>query len=297
MSSNFRISRAFKNAKRICFNADSKYVLFSDSHRGDNGFADDFAHNRNMFKHALEYYYNNDFTYIELGDGDELWENRNFSKIFKANKHIYLWLKKFHDNNRLHFIWGNHDMKYKNPTAIRKNLHYYYDSVTNSKKELLIGATFSEAIVLEDENSGKKIFLLHGHQADWFNYVFWRFSSFLVKVLWKPLQILGFSDPTSPAQNFKERIKVEQKLEKWIQENNNQMMITGHTHRPRFPDKNEIPFFNDGSCVHPRSITGIEIENNEICLIKWHIITLKNGTLQIKRTLLEGPENLKHYMN
>ena len=117
------------------------------------------------------------------------------------------------------------------------------------------------------------------------------------KVLWKPLQILGFSDPTSPAQNWKERIKVEHKLEKWIQENNNQMMITGHTHRPRFPDKNEIPFFNDGSCVHPRSITGIEIENNKICLIKWHIITLENGTLQIQKTILEGPESLTHYMN
>ncbi|MGJ8743929.1 metallophosphoesterase family protein [Polaribacter sp.] len=297
MSSNHRISRAFKNAKIICFNADSKFVLFSDSHRGDNGFADDFAHNRNMFKHALEYYYNNNFTYIELGDGDELWENRNFSKIFRANKHIYMWLKKFHEQDRLHFIWGNHDMKYKYSKTIRKNLHYYYDSVSDTKKELLIGASFSEAIILEDENTNNKIFLLHGHQADWFNYVFWRFSSFLVKVLWKPLQILGFSDPTSPAQNFKERIKVEYKLEKWIQENNNQMMITGHTHRPRFPEKNEIPFFNDGSCVHPRSITGIEIENNKICLIKWHIITLENGTLQIRRTLLEGPENLKHYMN
>ncbi len=75
------------------------------------------------------------------------------------------------------------------------------------------------------------------------------------------------------------------------------MMITGHTHRPRFPDKNEIPFFNDGSCVHPRSITGIEIENNKICLIKWHIITKENGTMQIKRTFLEGLKSLTHYMN
>ena len=297
MSSNFRISRAFKNAKRICFNKNSKFVFFSDSHRGDNSFADDFARNRNMFKYALEHYYNNDYTYIELGDGDELWENRNFSKIFRANKHVFLLLKKFHDKNRLHFIWGNHDMKYKNPKFISKNLHYYYDSVTDTKKELLIGASFSEAIVLEEEATGKSIFLLHGHQADWFNYVFWRFSSFLVKVLWKPLQILGFSDPTSPAQNFKERIKVEKRLENWIQRNNNQMMITGHTHRPRFPGKNEIPFFNDGSCVHPRSITGLEIENNEITLIKWHIITNDKGTMQIKRTILEGPENLTHYMN
>ncbi|WP_298781202.1 metallophosphoesterase family protein [uncultured Polaribacter sp.] len=297
MSSNFRISRAFNNAKRICFNKDSKFVLFSDTHRGDNGFADDFAHNRNIFKYALEHYYKNDFTYIELGDGDELWENRNFSKIFKANKHVYLWFKKFHDKGRLHFIWGNHDMKYKNPKTIRKNLHYYYDSVSNSKKELLVGVKFNEAIVLEDENAGKKIFLLHGHQADWFNYVLWRLSSFLVKTLWKPLQIIGFSDPTSPAQNFKERIKVEKRLENWIEKNNNQMMITGHTHRPSFPAKNEIPLFNDGSCVHPRAITGIEIENNKICLIKWHIATTQNGTMQIKKTILEGPENLTHYIN
>ncbi|WP_405611160.1 metallophosphoesterase [Polaribacter sp. Asnod1-A03] len=296
MSSNSRISRAFKNAKKIGFNADSKFVFFSDSHRGNNGFADDFARNRNMFKYALEYYYKNNFTYIELGDGDELWENRNFTRIFKANKHIYLWLKKFHDNNRLHLIWGNHDMKYKNPKTVRKNLYHFYDTVSDTTKELLVGANFSESIVLEDEKTGKGIFLLHGHQADWFNYIFWRLSSFLVKVLWKPLQILGFSDPTSPAQNFKERIKVERRLEKWIVANNNQMMITGHTHRPRFPDKNEIPLFNDGSCVHPRSITGIEIENHKITLIKWHIITNNSGIIQIKRTILEGPENLNNYM-
>jgi predicted phosphodiesterase len=297
MSSNFRISRAFKKAKKVSFNKDSKFVFFSDSHRGDNGFADDFARNRNMFMHALEHYYKNGFTYIELGDGDELWENRNFDKIFKANKYIYLWLKKFHDENRLHFIWGNHDMKYKNQKTIQKNLHYYYDPVSDTKKELFINVEFSEAILLEEEVTKKSIFLLHGHQADWFNYVFWRLSSFLVKILWKPLQILGFSDPTSPAQNFKERIKVEEKLIHWIEKNNNQMMVTGHTHRPRFPSPEEIPFFNDGSCVHPRSITGLEIENNKITLIKWHIITQENGTLQIKRTLLEGPEELTHYMN
>ena len=297
MSANYRISRAFKDAKRICFNKDSKFILFSDCHRSDNGFADDFARNRNIFKHALEHYFKNEFTYIELGDGDELWENKKFRKIFKANKHIYLLMKKFHDKNQLHFIWGNHDMDYKKQSKIRKNLHYYYDPVSDTKKELLIGATFSEAIILEEESSGKGIFLLHGHQADWFNYVFWRFSSFLVNYLWRPLQLIGISDPTSPAKNFKERIKVEQSLEDWIKENNSQMVITGHTHRPRFPDKNEIPFFNDGSCVHPRSITGLEIENNEICLIKWHIITKENGTLQIIRTILEGPEDLKYYMH
>ncbi|MFT7350008.1 MAG: putative phosphodiesterase, partial [Candidatus Paceibacteria bacterium] len=82
---------------------------------------------------------------------------------------------------------------------------------------------------------------------------------------------------------------------KWILCNGEQMTIVGHTHRPRFPSPGEIPFFNDGSCVHPRSITGIEIEDGAISLIKWHIATKTDGTLQIVRVLLEGPQKLVAY--
>ena len=96
-------------------------------------------------------------------------------------------------------------------------------------------------------------------------------------------------------QNFKELIKVEKRLENWIRKNNNQVTIAGHTHRPRFPSPKELPYFNDGSCVHPRCITGLEIENNEITLIKWHVITNNEGTMQIQRTVLEGPINISEY--
>ncbi len=297
MSSNSRINRAFINAKKIPFNKDSKIIIFSDCHRGNDSFADDFTRNRNIYHHALSYYYRENFTYIELGDGDELWENANFKAIFRAHKNVYLLLKKFHDKKRLHFIWGNHDMAYKNPKIIQKNLYYYFDSVSNTEKELFINASFSEAILLKDETTKKSVFLLHGHQADWFNYIFWKLSRFLVRFLWKPLQILGINDPTSPAQNFKELIKVELNIENWIKKNNNQMVIIGHTHRPHFPLPNEIPFFNDGSCVHPRAITGLEIKNNQICLIKWYMVSNENGTLQILRKVLEGPENLSHYLS
>lgn len=294
MSAEFRISRAFKKAKTLSLNSDSKYILFSDCHRGDNSFADDFAHNRKVYLYALSQYFKTGFTYIELGDGDELWEN-NFTTIFRANKDVFMMLKKFHDDNRLHFIWGNHDMDYKNPKNIAKNLHYYRESVTGKYKELMINVSFSEAIRLEQYN-GESIFLLHGHQADWFNYVFWKFSRFLVKILWRPLQIIGVKDPTSPAQNFRELIRVERHLEKWIRKNNNQMMVTGHTHRPRFPKTDELPYFNSGSCVHPRCITGLEIENNQITLVKWHVVTNENGTMQIIKTVLEPPQNISEYI-
>ena len=73
MSSRNRFSNAYRLAKRIEFDDSSKFIVFSDCHRGDNSFADDFANNRNIYFHALKHYYNEGFTYCELGDGDELW--------------------------------------------------------------------------------------------------------------------------------------------------------------------------------------------------------------------------------
>lgn len=62
------ISNSYKKAKRIQLNSTSKFIFFSDVHRGDNSYADDFANNRNIYHHALRNYYENDFTYVELGD-------------------------------------------------------------------------------------------------------------------------------------------------------------------------------------------------------------------------------------
>ncbi len=113
MSSKSRLDKAYKNAKRLQFDDQSKFILFSDCHRGDNSFADDFANNRNIYFHALKHYYNEGFQYCELGDGDELWENLSFESIFYAHKHVYMLMKLFHDEGRLHMIWGNQDMVYK----------------------------------------------------------------------------------------------------------------------------------------------------------------------------------------
>lgn len=292
MSSNSRLSRAYNNAKVISFDDTSKFILFSDCHRGDNSFADEFANNRNIYYHALKTYFNLGFQYCELGDGDELWEHMSFEQIFEAHKNIYQLLREFHLEKRLHMIWGNHDMVYKDPIYVKEHLSSYFEPIDNCDKELFEGITYHEALILKHRDTGQQLFLTHGHQADWWNYTFWRWGRFLVRVLWKPLQVWGIADPTSPAKNYKELIKVERRIKKWILGNGEQLTITGHTHRPRFPSPGEIPFFNDGSCVHPRSITGIEIENGAISLIKWQIATKTDGTLQIVRVLLEGPQKL-----
>ncbi len=297
MSSNFRLSRAYKNAKVVPFDDSSKFILFSDCHRGDNSFADDFANNRNIYYHAIKHYYNNGFDYCELGDGDELWENLSFEPIFEAHKNVYQLLRKYHLENRLHMLWGNHDMVYKDDAYVKKHLWSYFESIDDKDKELFEGIEYHEGLILKHKETQQELFLTHGHQADLWNYTFWRWGRFLVRVLWKPLQVWGIADPTSPAKNHKELIKVERRIKKWILKNNLIITIVGHTHRPRFPEPGDIPFFNDGSCVHPRSITGIEIENGTISLIKWQIATKDDGTLQIVRLLLEGPQKLIDYQD
>jgi hypothetical protein len=287
-----RLDRAYKTAKRLDFNEDSKLILFSDCHRGDNSFADDFANNRNIYFHALKHYYKEGFDYFELGDGDELWENLSFESIFFAHKNVYMLMKQFHDEGRLHMLWGNHDMVYRNESYVDNHLNSYFDPKTGKDEDLFCDIKYHEAIVLRHSHTKQELFLCHGHQADWWNYTFWKWSRFLVRILWKPLNVMGIADPTSPAKNYKELIKVERRTKRWITENNNRLTITGHTHRPRFPEPGDIPFFNDGSCVHPRSITGLEIENGAISLIKWQIVTTEDGTLKIDRFLLEGPTPL-----
>ncbi len=297
MSSQDRLNKAYKEAKRISFTNSDKFILFSDCHRGDSSFADDFANNRNIYFHALQHYFKEGYSYIELGDGDELWENLFFKTIFEANKNVYLLLQKFFFTDRLHMIYGNHDMVYRNENIVKKKLSTYFEPKEGKDVPLFPNIKYHEAIVLENLETKQELFLTHGHQADFMNYVGWKINRFMVRVLWKPLQFWGIKDPTSPAKNYVELIKVERRIKKWIATNGNKITITGHTHRPRFPkpEENALHYFNDGSCVHPRSITGIEIVNGTIALIKWFIDTKEDGTLQIVKDYLEGPEKLEDY--
>src|SRR5690554_5094896 len=97
MSTQTRLDLLLENSDVICFNDLSKFVVFSDCHRGDGSKADDFFKNRDVYNAALDYYYKNGYIYIEAGDGDELWENRYFSIIYETHRDTFDRLKKFHE--------------------------------------------------------------------------------------------------------------------------------------------------------------------------------------------------------
>ena len=291
-----RLTQVFESADEIPFDDSSKFVFFSDCHRGVGGWADDFVKNQNYYFAALTHYYMNSFTYIEIGDGDELWENRKFSEIMYAHRDVFGLLSKFYKEKRLYFIFGNHDIVKRDIEFIKNNFYYYFDERKKRKVPLFENIKIHEGLILRHRETGDKIFIVHGHQADFLNDRLWRLSCFLVRYLWSPLEFLGVNDPTSPAKNNEKKKTVEKKITDWVS-TNKQMLIAGHTHRPMFPEVGDPPYFNDGSCVHPHSITAIEISMGYISLVKWSMKTKIDGTLFVDRDVLAGPRKIKHYFS
>lgn len=289
-----RVSRVFKSAKVIPFDDTSKFILMCDCHRGNGSWGDDFSRNRNLYKAALNYYYRNNFTYIEIGDGEELWENKHINEIINIHRDVYGLLAQFFRKNRLYFIWGNHDMVKKDRDFVRDYLFQYFDEREKRYVSLFEGIECHEGLVLEYSPTGNKILLVHGHQIDFFNYTIWKTARFLARYLWRPLNIIGVNDPTSAAKNYKKKEKIEKRLTKWVRKEKH-MLISGHTHRPMFPEPGEPPYFNGGSSVHPQDITGIEIENGNMTLIKWNTQTTNHGLLFIQRDIISGPEKITDY--
>ena len=236
----------------------------------------------------MQHYYNCGFTYIELGDGDELWENRSFKTIKEIHNNTFWLLSRFYADGRLIMLYGNHDIVKRKRQFTGKYCSYYPCS-TCQERDLFPGIVFYSGAVLKNTSWGRDICLTHGHQADFFNSVLWRTSRFLVRYIWKPLESAGFLDPTSAAKNNMKKKKVERILTDWAGKNDC-ILITGHTHRPMLDET--VSYCNTGSCVHPRCITCMEIEQLQISLVKWTIKTHPDRTLYVAREVLSGPYRL-----
>lgn len=284
---NQKLDKIFQNSKRLIIDDNTKIVIMSDCHRGNGDNYDNFLKNKDIFESALLYYYNRRFTYIELGDGDDMWEVTDYKDIIEAHLDAFKQLKKFNNANRLIMIYGNHDISKKSPVILEKYFYKYYNKITKQDEKLLDGLTVYESLILNYKNCD--IFLIHGHQVDFLNSTFWPFSRFLVRYIWKNLEQIGIKDPTSAAKNYRVKKKTEKRLREWSIKNN-KILITGHTHRPIFPKVGQSLYFNDGSCIHPNGITCLEIENGNITLVQWSFKVNEDKLISVNRKVLERSE-------
>lgn len=294
MGYNSRLEKDFEHALVLPLNQKSKYILLSDCHRGSGKSNDNFLKDEVIYLAALRYYEQCCFTYLELGDGDELWENRSMKKIQEMHPHSFEILSRLYHEKRLFAIYGNHDMVKKKETFQKNNCASLCSKQLFCKYTACSGIRFYPGIILKDEFGRKDIYLTHGHQASIMNSTFWKVNRFLVRYIWKYLELLGVPDPTSAAKNNTEKEKIEKLLLKWAREHA-VILITGHTHRPMAGTK-DSPFFNTGSCVHPAGITGIEIENRCITLVKWSLGTRNDQTVYMKREVLAETVCIDEYV-
>lgn len=98
----------------IPFSAEqAKFIIFSDQHKGARNGADDFQLAEPNYLAALDFYAREDFIFISLGDNEELWEN-SLSSVKKFNQANFEAEKKFLAHNRFVKIFGNHDLYWDN---------------------------------------------------------------------------------------------------------------------------------------------------------------------------------------
>jgi predicted phosphodiesterase len=103
--------RALDGEKSITLETDlasARYVVFSDQHRGIRNGADDFRCCERAYNAALAYYFASGHTLIELGDVEELWEEHP-AAILDKYKHSLELSAKFHQAGRYLRVYGNHD--------------------------------------------------------------------------------------------------------------------------------------------------------------------------------------------
>lgn len=86
-----------------------RFIIFSDQHKGARNGSDDFTLAEPNYLAALDHYYRAGFHFITLGDSEELWENTIWP-VKARNKNTFEAEKKFLTEKRFTKVFGNHDI-------------------------------------------------------------------------------------------------------------------------------------------------------------------------------------------
>ncbi|MCP4549717.1 MAG: hypothetical protein GY835_24945 [bacterium] len=161
---------------------EARFLFISDLHRGLGDGADDFDACEDAFCQCLEQYFDENFTLVVVGDAEELWEVRekDWPEIFEIHAASVERERAFLDAGRYCRLYGNHDLAWANGASVKKYLNPHLPNVQ-----------VSEALILElldgPESLGR-MFIIHGHQGDFFSDLLAEVSEVLVRELWARIQ-------------------------------------------------------------------------------------------------------------
>lgn len=291
-----------------------KFIILSDQHKGAKDNADDFRNTEKNYMCALQHYYDNGFTFINLGDCEELWESTP-SKVIEANRLTLLEEAQFLADNRYYRIYGNHDLEWNYPIQQTLYLKPIFGPKLKVYEGLVLTATYN--------NKTYNIFLSHGHQGDQRSDGN-AFSKWFVAAIWTPIQRFLEISIDTISDSFELVDEHNIMMYEWSATKNNLLFISGHTHKPVFASLDHMDrlakqlelakaennneeieaiqqeierrkkeyagkklvktmakpsYFNTGCCCFgDGDLTGIEIEGGFIRLIKWKCDDMGKGT-------------------
>jgi len=101
----------------------NRFIILSDQHKGRKNGADDFRGSEHNYLEALAWYDRHRYHLVSLGDAEELWEN-TLLQVIRHNQASYALEKKFVKRNAFTKVVGNHDLDWDidplGPTYIKK---------------------------------------------------------------------------------------------------------------------------------------------------------------------------------
>jgi len=298
--------------------ATGKFIILSDEHKGARDLADDFRLAEKNYLNALDHYFNNGFYFVNLGDCEELWENKPDIVMDKNKTDLQAELR-FLQEDRYYRVFGNHDLQWKFEFPRTRFLKPVFGDKLTIYEGLLLKTNYN--------NREYAIFCTHGHQGDQKSDGN-AFSTWFVAAIWTPLQRFLEISINSTSDSFELVDKHNIMMYEWSATQKDLLFISGHTHKPVFASLDHIErltkqlvkakekqdtaaienieaelekrkkeyagkqfhktmvipsYFNSGCCCFSDGdITGIEIEGDNIRLVKW-----KEENGQSQRVVLE----------
>lgn len=279
--------------------SDLRLILFSDLHKGQRDGADDFMLCEQTYRAALAYYWQQGFELFLLGDVEELWENWP-GPVIREYKDVL--------DQEMPFAQASSPRRYARFVGNHDDLWYDGNQVERHLGSYLAGQPVLESLRMTVHDQGQalgELFFLHGHQGTPDSERFARFSSRVVRYIWRPIQRAFNLRSNTPSNDYELRQKHELAMYHFAAGRPRLVLFAGHTHHPvweglsfkqavqqmqvrgvaiqadpewmgeQMAEAVSLPgrkpsYFNAGCCSYSDgSITGIEIAEGELRLVYW----------------------------
>ncbi len=203
-----------------------RFVFVSDHHKGMQDKADNFHDCQEHYHAALEYYFNNGYTLIVMGDAEELWECRPSPVVKKYASTLKLEAG-FNDVKRYYRVHGNHDDYWKEKGTVAKHLVPVFGGAFPFYNSLKIDVKENGSLLGE-------LFIVHGNQGTLDSDRYSKYSKFFVRVFVRNFQRIFGIAGTSPKNDPRMRDINNAAMYNWASNRSGTALIAGHTHHPVF---------------------------------------------------------------